>query len=643
MTIFLVLLLSRLLPSVFDFDDTLFHTIGPDHGKALHARVTGSAWTLPGWLNHPESMNPEFGITPAPALHAMRDALGRVHNLTIVATGRVETMREPVEAFLRHEALHPDHVFLRPVAAVTADAKLAVVREMFRQHPGITALNVWEDRDDMIATYRSAFGKASHPHLTVNVVDAKVLRPPAPAAPLRDVPCALQLYVVDRGLGRSQEQVSGVLAALGQLNAAWWECLYGPAPASSPYSASAPFLGFLVGSYPLGRSSSDVDVCLLGPDFLDHDAAISRLMRSLKAAGVQFVYHGRSTRCPRLVVRLFPAAHRACELDITFCMVPASMLPSHTYPRELPSVADLDAVQAKLSAQSRLALLGPIVLRDVISVIAACGGTAPMEQRIISFGMVLEVVARMLTVANRSGTVGSVVCCLLFVVCCLSCANCWCVPHPCTGAVFHNIRTRHLVGLLTQHLRSPAAAAQMGRSPPDADGLFMSFVSRLAAMSVEQWTSQLDKFVPAQYIPSVGALFAAADEWLSSSTSSSAPLTPALLEQLLVRVRFPGPPAGFTAVKIMYKCKSSPVALWRLSTFVTGRTQSYLRRLMDKGVPVVPGSAVDAEHGVIRFYVPNTEAAVKQVTRVFTPLGAEVDAFRVEAGAPVSVKIKLHS
>jgi hypothetical protein len=270
-------------------------------------------------------------------------------------------------------------------------------------------------------------------------------------------------------------------------------------------------------------------------------------------------------------------------------------------------------MQPKLSSHSRLALLGPIVLRDVISVIASCGGSAGMEQRIMAFGIVLEVVSRILAVANGA------------------------------GGTYHNLRTRHLVSMLTQHLRTPTAAAQLGHAPPQVDALFMSFVSRLAAMSADQWASELDKFVPPQYIGPLGALFASADEWLSTRVSAPDGLTPDLLERLLVRLRFQGPGPSYTYVKVLYKCKSSPVAQWRLKFFVTGRVQSFLRKLMEQGVAVVPGSAAIADRGVVQFFVPNTDVALRQVTKVFKPFGAEVQRYREECGAPVVVKIKLHS
>ena len=86
---------------------------------------------------------------------------------------------------------------------------------------------------------------------------------------------------------------------------------------------------------------------------------------ALHSAGVTHVYIGNSSRCPRVSARFVLADRVSVDVDVCFCRVPASALPSDTRPDE--PVPTVDAVAAlAVDEISKTALQGPLFLRNVV-------------------------------------------------------------------------------------------------------------------------------------------------------------------------------------------------------------------------------------------------------------------------------------
>ncbi len=105
---------------IFDFDGTLFRTVDPEDGPALHLRLTGRAWASGGfgWLDHPASLLPPMPAARLAAFDALlaRLAAARGGSGVAVVSARVEAVGEAMRTLLaRHGArLPPDALHLRP-------------------------------------------------------------------------------------------------------------------------------------------------------------------------------------------------------------------------------------------------------------------------------------------------------------------------------------------------------------------------------------------------------------------------------------------------------------------------------------------------------------------------------------------------
>lgn len=98
----------------FDFDDTLCHTIKEQDGKLIWKEKTGKDWGHVGWWSKPESLDMDiFDTKVNPYVHAeYLDAIADPQNHVIMATGRLERLREPVVKILDNLGLEFDDIYL---------------------------------------------------------------------------------------------------------------------------------------------------------------------------------------------------------------------------------------------------------------------------------------------------------------------------------------------------------------------------------------------------------------------------------------------------------------------------------------------------------------------------------------------------
>lgn len=98
----------------FDLDDTLVHTMKDKIGKEIWKERTGKDWPYVGWWSKAETLDTDMFDTPLnPYVHnEYLDAVADNKNHVILATGRLERLREPVETLLQKLDLQFDGIYL---------------------------------------------------------------------------------------------------------------------------------------------------------------------------------------------------------------------------------------------------------------------------------------------------------------------------------------------------------------------------------------------------------------------------------------------------------------------------------------------------------------------------------------------------
>jgi len=100
----------------FDFDDTLVHTPLPNEGKKIWKEKTGEDWPHRGWWSKPESLDTEiFDIPLNKKIHKRyQQAIKDPDNYVILATGRIEPLKDEVYEILGDYGLSFDETHLNP-------------------------------------------------------------------------------------------------------------------------------------------------------------------------------------------------------------------------------------------------------------------------------------------------------------------------------------------------------------------------------------------------------------------------------------------------------------------------------------------------------------------------------------------------
>ena len=100
----------------FDFDDTLVHTPLPQEGKKIWKEKTGEEWPHRGWWSKPESLDTDiFDIPLNKKIHKRyQQAIKDPDNYVILATGRIEPLKDEVYEILGEYGLSFDETHLNP-------------------------------------------------------------------------------------------------------------------------------------------------------------------------------------------------------------------------------------------------------------------------------------------------------------------------------------------------------------------------------------------------------------------------------------------------------------------------------------------------------------------------------------------------
>ncbi len=153
---------------VFDFDGTLFLTLGPGEGKRQYEKLTGTPWTRSGWLQHPESLSSPMKVYPGPALPAFRHHRNVVGGRSVVLTARHIATGNAVRAVCLQGGVQPDAFIFNRTGAPGPQYKINAIclqlDELAAQHASyalstgrplqkVERVVIWEDDPKCIAAY----------------------------------------------------------------------------------------------------------------------------------------------------------------------------------------------------------------------------------------------------------------------------------------------------------------------------------------------------------------------------------------------------------------------------------------------------------------------------------------------------------
>ena len=137
------------------------------------------------------------------------------------------------------------------------------------------------------------------------------------------------MFLEQRGLVRNAMFTLCAWDAIARVNKAWAACLQKQMP-DLKVKPSQCLLGFLHGSFLLGKAYCDIDVSLISS--ADPLLSLEALAKELQGCGS--IYIGKSQRCPRMAIKVQPSADLqllplplpAIEVDITMLSVEEAVL-----------------------------------------------------------------------------------------------------------------------------------------------------------------------------------------------------------------------------------------------------------------------------------------------------------------------------
>lgn len=146
---------------VFDLDQTLVNTPGPEEGRVQWHRATGRPWGWTGWWGRPESLDARLDSTPGPALHAYTRAVQDSSAVVVVLTGRRAHL---LSAVLVHASRHgcdaAHHFLMNDTPLETLPFKTQTLKRLVAQYSSVRSVHIYEDRQPHAEAF-SALGASS--------------------------------------------------------------------------------------------------------------------------------------------------------------------------------------------------------------------------------------------------------------------------------------------------------------------------------------------------------------------------------------------------------------------------------------------------------------------------------------------------
>lgn len=96
----------------FDFDGTMCHTPGPEDGKKIWQKKTGTVFPYPGWWSKKETLDQDIFYIPVnPFVYKKYlEAVAEDDTMVILVTGRLFKLQKEVEKVLKSHNLEFDLV-----------------------------------------------------------------------------------------------------------------------------------------------------------------------------------------------------------------------------------------------------------------------------------------------------------------------------------------------------------------------------------------------------------------------------------------------------------------------------------------------------------------------------------------------------
>lgn len=140
-----------------DFDGTLGDSPMPDVGKKIYKEKTGKDYPHKGWWGRPESLDIEmFDIKPFKTLlNIVNEANADSNSYVIILTSRMEKLRPQLQAVLDANNIKVDKLDMKKSEKTKGDKVL----EYIKQFPDLKEVNVYDDRDTDIASYKEIESK----------------------------------------------------------------------------------------------------------------------------------------------------------------------------------------------------------------------------------------------------------------------------------------------------------------------------------------------------------------------------------------------------------------------------------------------------------------------------------------------------
>ncbi len=139
----------------FDFDKTLIHTMEPEEGRQIWLREKGVQFPHPtGWWSKKESMDMTV-FYPAMNMWMHKkytEAIAEKDNYVFIATGRMDKLKEEVQAILDFHNLTFNDVFCN-WGSETYRFKTKLFESIIRKNPKATEFILYDDRHEHLVKF----------------------------------------------------------------------------------------------------------------------------------------------------------------------------------------------------------------------------------------------------------------------------------------------------------------------------------------------------------------------------------------------------------------------------------------------------------------------------------------------------------
>ena len=280
---------------IFDLDATLIYTPGPLEGPDQFEKLTGTAWPHNKWVVYPESLVYPMSTlcTPGPALFQFFSHQSRAQSLTVVMTGRLESISWSVKEVLSNFDIRPDLLLCKEDSSPlhTPEYKALQLRKLLEQFPNIQYVKIWEDLAENLACFAGI--TVDYLDKEFELIDVTSFQQHSHTAKKKSPVKKSKVFQTIRVYGKIQRSSyqEAVESTINLVSSLWGRAI--------GYQGPADQLVHAFGSYPLKRMS-DIDLCILTPDKLSHEECISKMEQLLIQCGINSVHVSPHSRVPRV-------------------------------------------------------------------------------------------------------------------------------------------------------------------------------------------------------------------------------------------------------------------------------------------------------------------------------------------------------